>query len=411
MRNIYSSIDIGTDEIKIVVMEYFNDKYNVLASSSVKSFGVKQGLIVDASLVTSSIKKCVKQVESKLGTKLEKLIAVVPSNNIEITIGSSSTNVDTMNNIIDGDTIFKGMQKCLKDSADSSLEVVGVFPIEYIINKNKKVNNPLGLEGTNLSMKCIIASVPRKNVYSVVSVIESLGIEVVDILISSIGDYYVAKNRELDSKVVGCINIGKEKSVLSIFNKGIIVKEEVVKLGFDKIIEDIVFNYKTDEEETLKIIKDFAVANRKYADSDEIYTSTNRNGEKIDINNYKLAELIEYRIVELLKNIKNQINNLTNKEIGYIIITGGITSMLGFNAIVSELYSKNVSVLNTGVIGIRDNKYITCYGAIKYFVDKLNLREKEYTMFSNEKVEEIIVNGKKMGNSSVLGKIFDRIFD
>ncbi len=411
MRNIYSSIDIGTDEIKIVVMEYFNDKYNVLASSSVKSFGVKQGLIVDASLVTSSIKKCVKQVESKLGTKLEKLIAVVPSNNIEITIGSSSTNVDTMNNIIDGDTIFKGMQKCLKDSADSSLEVVGVFPIEYIINKNKKVNNPLGLEGTNLSMKCIIASVPRKNVYSVVSVIESLGIEVVDILISSIGDYYVAKNRELDSKVVGCINIGKEKSVLSIFNKGIIVKEEVVKLGFDKIIEDIVFNYKTDEEETLKIIKDFAVANRKYADSDEIYTSTNRNCEKIDINNYKLAELIEYRIVELLKNIKNQINNLTNKEIGYIIITGGITSMLGFNAIVSELYSKNVSVLNTGVIGIRDNKYITCYGAIKYFVDKLNLREKEYTMFSNEKVEEIIVNGKKMGNSSVLGKIFDRIFD
>lgn len=411
MRNIYSSIDIGTEEIKIVVMEYFNNKYNVLASSSVKSFGVRQGLIVDASLVTSAIKKCVKQVESKLGTKLEKLIAVVPSNNMEITIGSSTTSVDTLNNIINGDIIFKGMQKCLKDISSSSKEVVGVFPIEYILDENKKVGNPLGKTSTSLSMKCVIASVPRKNVYSVVSVIESLGIEVVDILISSLGNYYVIKNKDIDTKVVGSIDIGKEKTVLSIFNKGIIIKEEIVKLGFDNILKDIEFNYKTTEEETYKIINDFAVCNRKYADSDEIYDSVNRNEEKIQINNYKLAELIEYRVVELLKNIKNQINNLTNKEIGYIIITGGVTSMLGFNAIISELFTKNVSVLTTGTIGIRDNKYVTCFGAIKYFVDKLNLREKEYSMFSTEKIEEMIVNGKKMGNSSVLGKIFDRIFD
>lgn len=411
MRNIYSSIDIGTNEIKIVVMEYFNDKYNVLAASSVKSFGVKQGLIVDASLVTSSIKKCVKQVESKLGTKLEQVIAIVPSNNMEITIGSSSVNIDTVDNIIDGDTIFKGMQKCLKDVTNSSFEVVGVFPIEYVIDKSKKVSNPLGLEGKTLSMKSVIAEVPKKNVYSVVSLIESLGIEVVDIAISSVSNYYVSKNKEFDSKVVGLIDIGKEKTVLSIFNKGIIIKENIVKLGFDNITNDILFNYKLEEKEIDNLINDFAVANRKYADSDEVYTCTNRNNEKIDINNYKLAELIEYRTIELLKNAKNEINNLTNKEIGYIIVTGGITSMLGFNAVASEFYSKNISVLSTGILGIRDNKYVTCYGAIKYFVNKLNLREKEYTMFSLEKEEEMIINGKKMGNSSVLGKIFERIFD
>ncbi len=411
MRNIYSSIDIGTYEIKIVVLEYYNNKYNVLASASVPSFGVKQGLIVDLALVSNSIKKCVKQVESKLGTKLEKLIAVVPSNNLDITIASSDINVDTLDNIIDGDTVFKGMQKSLKEVTDSSYEVVGVYPIQYIIDDTKKVKSPLGLEGKKLSMKSIITRVPRKNVYSVVSAIESLGIEVVDITISSVCNYYVAKNNELDSKVVGLIDIGKEKTVLSVFNKGVIIKEEIVKSGFNNITNDILFNYKTDDEETDKIVRDFAVANRKYADSDEVYSCTNRNNEKIEIDSYKLAELVEYRTIELLKNAKNEINNLTNKEIGYIIITGGITSMLGFNAVASLLYSKNVSTLSTGILGIRDNKYITCYGAIKYFVDKLNLREKEYTMFSLEEEEEMIVNGKKMGNSSVLGKIFDRIFD
>lgn len=32
MRNIYSSIDIGTDTIKLVTLEAFHDKYNVLAA-------------------------------------------------------------------------------------------------------------------------------------------------------------------------------------------------------------------------------------------------------------------------------------------------------------------------------------------------------------------------------------------
>ncbi len=411
MRNIYTSIDIGTEEIKILVMEYYNDKYNVLASSKVPSFGVKQGLIVDASLISNAIKKGIRNAESKLGTKIEQIIAVVPSNNIDITIGNASVDIKTLDNIITGDYIFNCMQKCLKGNIESTREVVGVFPIEYVIDKNKKVINPLGLEGKTLSMKSIIASVPKKNVYSVVSVIESLGIEVVDVLISSVGNYYSIKSKELDSKVVAMVDIGKDKTVLSVFNKGIIIKDSINLLGSNMILNDISFNYKTDEETTKKILEEFAVSNRKYADNDETVNFNNRLGEKIEINQYKLAEIIEYRIVELLKNIKNELNNLTNKEIGYIIITGGITSMLGFNAIVEELFSKNVIVLTTGIIGIRDNKYSTCYGSIKYFVEKLELREKEWTMFPEEKVEELIANGKKMGKSSVLGKIFDRIFD
>ena len=45
MRKIYTSIDIGTYSIKVVVGEYYNNKLHVLASSCVKSKGLKKGLI------------------------------------------------------------------------------------------------------------------------------------------------------------------------------------------------------------------------------------------------------------------------------------------------------------------------------------------------------------------------------
>lgn len=411
MRKIYTSIDIGTEEIKAVTIEEYNEKFNVLATASVPSKGVKKGLIVDASLITSAVKKTIKQLESKLGTKIEQIIAVVPSNNRDINIAMGEIDILASDAIIDGDTIFSCLQQSLKKNVSSDMEVVSVMPIEYKIDNAKKVKNPLGLEGSKLAVKSVVVSVPKKNVYSVVGILENIGIEVVDIVISSIADYFAISDKELDKEVVALVDIGKEKSVLSVFNKGILVKELIASIGGEDIDEVIRFNFKTDEKQSEYIKHEYGVANRKYADGDENYKVTNRLNQNIVINQYMLAEMIEYKLIEMLKNLKNDINNLTNREISYIIVKGAITTMLGFDALLQDVYSRKGQILNLNIIGIRDSKFSTSYGAIKYFVNKLNLREKEYTMFIDEKVEEMLRARKKMGTGSALGKIFGKIFE
>ena len=135
MRKIYTSIDIGTDEIKALTMECYNDKFNVLATAKVKTKGVKKGLIVDATLISSSLKKVIKELESKLGTKVEQVLAIVPSNNLDINIGMGEVEIHTENNIIDGEAIFNSLQKSLKDKVLKNMEVVSIMPIEYKIDK------------------------------------------------------------------------------------------------------------------------------------------------------------------------------------------------------------------------------------------------------------------------------------
>ena len=411
MRKIYTSIDIGTDEIKAITVEEYNDKINVLATAETPTKGVKKGLIVDANLITNSIKKTIKILESKLGTKVEQIIAVVPSNNIDINITMGEVSVNTENNIIDGETIFNCLQKSLKGHVEKDMEVVSIMPIEYKINNEKKVKNPLGLVGEKLSSKQVVVSVPKKNVYSVVGILENLGIEVVDIVISSIADYYAIKNSEYNKEIIALNNIGKKKSVISVFNKGILIKEKIISQGGNSIDEAISFNFKTDDKQSKEIKEKYGVANRKYSDSDENYEITNRLDQKITINQYVLSEIIEFKLLEVLKNIKNEINNLTNREISYIMVTGAIDSMLGFNALIEDAYGRQGQILTINIIGIRDSKYSTSYGAIKYFIEKLNLREKEYTMMTEEKVEEMLKARKRMGTGSVLGKIFGRIFE
>ena len=61
MKTIYTSIDIGSDTVKFIVSELYKDKFNILASHTIKTKGIRKGLIVDANLVINTLKDGVKE--------------------------------------------------------------------------------------------------------------------------------------------------------------------------------------------------------------------------------------------------------------------------------------------------------------------------------------------------------------
>ena len=79
MRHIYTGIDIGSDTVKIAVCELNKNKLNLLAASSVKSKGIKRGLIVNVDEASDSLQKAINEVEQMLGVKIRKAMASVAS--------------------------------------------------------------------------------------------------------------------------------------------------------------------------------------------------------------------------------------------------------------------------------------------------------------------------------------------
>ena len=65
MRKIYTSVDLGSDSIKVLVGEVYNNRLCVLATSTVKSKGIKKGLIVDANEALATIRDAISEVEGK----------------------------------------------------------------------------------------------------------------------------------------------------------------------------------------------------------------------------------------------------------------------------------------------------------------------------------------------------------
>ena len=247
MRKIFNSIDIGTYEVKLVTAELYNGKYNILCSTSVKTSGVRQGLIINLVGITNSIKKCVRLAENKLGTKID----------ISFDIVTGKSKVTTEDGTVDGKAIFNSIGNAIKSKITNETEIVTTNPIEYKLDNKTKVKDALGLKAKEISSRVVISSVPKKNVYSVVNILENLGIEVIDICFSSIGNYYAIKTPELDSKVVAMVDIGEEKTNVAILNKGVMIKESILPFGGNVLDDEIAFNYKTKDADSRKIKEEF----------------------------------------------------------------------------------------------------------------------------------------------------------
>lgn len=410
MSDIYTGIDLGTDSVKVIVCEKLNDKYHVLASCSSISKGIKDGFIVDTKAAVSSVSSALKQVNDMLGIKVTKVIACIPPANCNMDIVIGSTDIIDYNEIT-GEDVSNALLDALKGQDFSEMELVTAMPISFTVDDETNIRDPKGLKGSILDTRVVISTVPKEPLYRILEVLKLCGIETVDISFTSFGDYYTVKKKKYDDEVGAIINIGEESTNISVFNKGIQIKNSLIPVGSYNVDKDLTYVFKSKISESRKMKETFAVSLASLADSNDTYSiKLDKNNVK-EVNQVGVSKVVEARVRELLKLAKNEIKNLTNREIRYIIITGGLSELAGFSYLVEQEFGFVAKVCNINAMGIRHNKYSSCYGTIKYFNDKLDLRGKHYNMISNDDVDKLSSSDSIVTtNENVISKVFGHFF-
>jgi len=407
VKHIYTSVDIGTDTTKVVVTELYRGRLNLLAASSIKSKGIKKGLITDFNEASSSLKKAINEVEEMLGFRIKKVLVNIPSYFAEFSKVQGEIKINSEDSIINGFHIKDALENAVKSSSFSK-EIVSVVPIDFSVDDQSGIKDPKGLMGTVLGVRAVVSLVPKKNIYSVVSLVDNVGLEVIDISLNGIGDINAFKSKETDSKLGAIVNVGYDTTNVSIYNKGIIIKNSIIGMGGRNIDNDLAYMYKLDLNDACKIKEKFALAHKKYASKVEFYSVN----DEVRVNQFEVTDVVMSRIEEILTLAKKEINLLANRKMDYVIVTGGVSNMEGFDFIAENVFGPDVKVGNVNIIGIRNNKYSSCIGNVVYYINRLKLLGENSSMVDND-VNDIYYSRKGLidvSNESMLGKVFGYFF-
>lgn len=413
MRKVVAGLDIGSKYIKLVVVEFIKGKINVLASSYAPSLGIKKGLVTDPNALISSLREVFTKCENMLGMKIPKVIVTTLNEDVEFTMTEGSVTIYNEEHIVKKADILKAMRLSTENKIGKDSELVSLEPINFILDNDQSVKNPLKKEAKKLTVRTLLVTIPRKNIYPIVKCLEKLGIEVVDFTLGVIGDYMAAESSLMGTNVGAIINIGSDITSVSIFNKGILTNTSNLYLGGNNILNDLSYIYGLTPNDAEMVRRELSFAHTSGTSASIHKDFTNKEGKKITISEYEASEIASSRLEEILKLAKKEINLLTKKEIHYIMITGGVSEMPQFSMLVDEVFGHEAKILCIKEIGVRSNIYSAALGVAKYYDEKTRSRGVDFSIWNEAETEELSNVNKKInfGENSILGKLFGYFFD
>ena len=413
MRKIMSCLDIGNASIKFIVAEIKDRNLYVLTSSIVSNEALKKDMTMDYGILEEQIKKILSDTKEKLGVEIKKTLLVIPSDSASFTINRAKIDIKNEDNLITTEDMLKVVNLSGKNVTQDNMELVNITPLYYTLDDSSRTDLPVNTFSKSLEVKSIITSSTKEDVYKYLKILDNLGISVVDISYDVVGNYFALKTDDMDTTCGVIIDIGYLSTSVSIYNKGVLVNTEKIKVGSFNVLKDISYVYKISLESAKDVYKRVGLGNSKNASNLDKVEIKDNNGDKLIINQVNLSEIIESRVQEILRMAKKQINTLTKRQISYIICTGGIANIGDFDLNVLEVFGKNARTCYINTIGIRDTRYASALGLIKWYDYNAKLKNYDYSILSLEEQEEFSKEESeaKTSSNSIIGKVFDYFFE
>ena len=413
MRKIMSCLDIGNANIKFIVAEIKDRNLYVLTSSIVSNEALKKDMTMDYIVLEEQIKKILSDTKEKLGIEIKKTLLVIPSDTASFTINRAKIDIKNEDNLITVEDMLKVVNLSGKNVIQDNMELVNITPLYYTLDDSSQTDLPINTFSKSLEVKSIITSSTKEDVYKYLKILDNLGISVVDISYDVVGNYFALKNHDMDATCGVIVDIGYLSTSVSIYNKGVLVNTEKIKVGSFNVLKDISYVYKISLESAKDVYKRVGLGNSKNASNLDKVEIKDNNGDKLIVNQVNLSEIIESRVQEILRMAKKQINTLTKRQISYIICTGGIANIGDFDLNVLEVFGKNARTCYINTIGIRDTRYASTFGLIKWYDYNAKLKNYDYSILSLEEQEEFSKEESeaKTSSNSIIGKVFDYFFE
>ena len=388
MRKIMSSLDIGYASIKLIVAEINKKKLYVLTSSIVNNDAVKKDMTIDYDILEGIIKKLLSDAKEKLGIEIKKTLLTIPTDSASFTINRARIDIKNEDNLITVDDMIKVVNLSGKNVVQDNMELVNITPLYYTLDDSSKTDIPVNTFSRSLEVKSIITSSSKDDVYKYLKVLDNLGVSVVDISYDVVGNYFAFKSDDMDTTCGIIIDIGYLSTSISVYNKGVLVNTLKIKVGSLNVLKDISYVYKISVDSAKEVYKKLGLGSSKNANNLEKIELKDNNGDKLIINQVNLSEIIESRVQEILSMAKKQINTLTKRQISYIICTGGIANIGDFDLNVLEIFGKNARIGYINTIGIRDTRYASTFGLIKWYDYNAKLKNYDYSILNLEEQGE-----------------------
>ncbi|MBF0336382.1 MAG: cell division protein FtsA [Nitrospirae bacterium] len=358
-------LDVGTSKISTIVAEVSAASIRFIGVSTTQSRGVRKGMIIDMEAASRAIRTSINAARKLSNTEITDVYAGMADSHVKCMPNTGAVGI--ARGIIRQRDIEWVMETASSIYIPLDKEVMHIIPLEYVVDGEGQITNPLGMRGVRLEANVQIVTGSANSLHNLVRCCEMAGVSVADIVLDPLASA-MATLRD-DEKECGCIlvDIGGGTTDIALFRDSRFISTSILDIGGNQITNDISVCLAIPLPEAERIQKAYGI--NEY-NAGEITVATAGGEKKVDGN--LISEIIQSRTEEILNLIKTEIAHLCGNATPSfgVIFTGGVAQLKGFEMLAHAVLNIPVRVgMPEGrdmIEMVRNPIYATAVGLILY---------------------------------------------
>ena len=258
-KSIYTGIDIGTYHVKVVLAaagEAREAPMSILGTGLASSKGMRHGYILDGAEASKAIREALLRATRASRVEVRRARVAVGGVGLDEIRSGATITLTPFGGVVNEAAMERARRESEKQSSSKLVNrtVIHTIPLSYKIDGNPVLGQPLGMQGTKLSVETLIITLLSQHYDDIIEAVEAAGVEVEGVMASPLAASLVTLTKAQKTAGVVLANIGAETLSVVVFDNDIPVSVKVFPIGAADVTNQIALSFQVPlaEAEQLK---------------------------------------------------------------------------------------------------------------------------------------------------------------
>ena len=370
-KQIFASVEVADHEVRLVVGEFFNARFNIIKVERIPCFGITYDQVLDPDEISNALRKAASSAKRTIGAEIKKVILAIPSYKTKKYSLRSTVDVSGIDGVITIQDVRNAIKKAESVNISKDYALIQTVCVKYIVNGIATRRIPIGEKCSQLSIDVDLLCADRKLAYDLVGCVENAGLQVLDIFpeVYAVGKEASLFERAVEKQIV-VLKIERQSTVLGLFRKGRLTTAGVLPAGLGNLVSDCVDQYGVATADAVELLKYSIRFNQKVYTDNPVHIWS-KDGETKTISEKQFVESIQKNVAQWVKDLIKTCEPILQAGPTTVIITGEGGETEGLSDLLSESLGCSVKCYIPETLGGRNAGLTAPLGLLYAYQDKL----------------------------------------
>ena len=353
-----TGLDIGTENTRAVIAKVGTEgKIAVVGFNEGKSVGMRKGIPANLAGPASAIDKMLGDAEHMSGFDVHSAYVSINGSTVISTQTEGMIAVGSIEHEINDEDLKRVEEISVSGRIPANRTVLSVVPLEYALDGQGGIKNPLSMSGARLEMRANVISALTPNYDNLIKTTMTADVEAKKVIPTAVAAAKAVLTEKQRENGVAVVDFGSATTSIAVYEEGDLQYVAVVPLGSNNITNDLAIMLAVDPELAEEIKTRFITGDFNSEKGPVVRVKKEGKSERT-FDRKEVDEIVKARLGEIFSEVRKKLKSARYDQRlpEGIVLTGGGARMRDIELFAKEAFEASVKVgIPKGLGGVAES--------------------------------------------------------